>query len=196
MSFLNKVLPYAAGAGALYLGGQMFGGSAAPIAGTVGAANQKSFLSGIDPTIASAGIFAATSLFSSLFGTDLDQERIDLANKQFDAEMAYKNAALAQNKELTLAQIAASGQNAGAAKYAANAAAGAARRQSDIQLAGQRATAQGNAADRKAAAVKDMPGVIAAGRSGQAAAAQRGGESGQRAFSDYIRSIQGPMVGG
>lgn len=194
-SFLHKALPYLGAAGGIYLGSQMFpetfGSISGGLVGSSAAAGPttKGFFDGINPTIASAGIFAATTLFSGLFGQNLDETKMDDARRQFEEDLAFRKEQAAQNKELALAQIAASGRSS-------NAAAGAAKRQADVQLAGQRATAVGNAADRKAAALKDLPGVIAAGRAGQANQAQATGASGQQAFRNYISAIQAPLIGG
>lgn len=152
---------------------------------------------GIPTDIASAGIFSAASLLSNLFGQDLDEEQLQLARDQFEANLALNQSKLAQDKELTLAELAArermAGAAAGATVRAAGISAGAqkqiARDRNLVDIGQTRVAARDKKADREAESLRGRPELIMAGRTGQASAARATGQEGRMAMEAIMAGI-------
>lgn len=176
-SFLDSILPSFLSSAA----STASGGTATP------APKTDFFSSFTSPEVLSAGIMSAASLFSGLYGSDLNEEQIEQARLQFEQNLALSREKLAQDKELTLAQIAASGA-------ASSAAAEAAKRQADIQLAGLKSQSFDRIADRRIEARKGKSELTLAGRSGQAAQASNTGRLGIEAFRNLIGAVQAPLL--
>ena len=198
---LNKILGGAAAVGGAYLlGSTLFpetfgGGSAAfnlsgsnvgPTMGGVqnldlGSAGSSSIFQ--NPTVLSSGILAGTSLLGGLFGGQADEDALKaqqaITQQQFDAEMAYKQAALAQALEIAKINAAASGGGGGGGQGAAIAA----------QLKIARAKAIENNAAMKAQALQ-----LPLQYDNRAATAQNTGAQSGSYFNNLAQVLQAPAL--
>ncbi len=152
---------------------------------------------GIPASIASAGIFSAASLLSSMFGQDLDEEQLNFAKDQFEQNLVLSREKLAQDKELSVMEMAArermAGAAAGATVRAAGISAGAqkqiATQRNKVDIGQTRVGAKDKAADRQVDSLKGRPELIMAGRTGQANAARATGQEGRMAMEAIMNGI-------
>jgi predicted esterase len=135
-----------------------------------------------NPTVLSSGIMAGTSLLSGLFGGQAEEDALKqqqaLNQQQFDAEMAYKQAALAQ--ALEIAKINAAGGGGGGSNQGAAIAA---------QLKIAKAKAIENAAAMKGAAMQ-----LPLQYDNRAATAQNTGAQSGAYFNNLAQILQAPAL--
>lgn len=203
MSFLSSIAkPLSIGIGAAALGSLLFPQTTSMLTGgLLGSDTGTGLLSGLgatgagqsssiwtNPTVLSSGILAGTSLLSGLFGSsaedaaaDLAQQRLDEEKRQFDAQLALKQADLAQALEIAKIQASASRAGSNGASIAAAAA-----------LKQAKANALGQAAQNKMTALQIPLAAIA----NQSAAAQTAGAQSGSFFNGLIPSLQRPALRG
>lgn len=190
---LSKILGIGAGLAGAYYGGsylfpETFGATAANIGPVASGAEYANMLDAgskasvfSNPTVLSSGILAGTSLLGGLFGSSAEEEALKqqqaLTQQQFDAEMAYKQAALAQ--ALEIAKINAASGGGGGGNGAAVAA----------QLKIARANAIANNAAQKAEAMK-LPLQF----DNRAATAQNTGAQSGSFFNNLAQLLQAPAL--
>lgn len=161
--------------------GMDFGGigtatAGAGAAGAIGSAGSSIFS---NPTVLSSALLAGTSLVSNLFGTDYEQEKLDLDKQQIEAQIQLNKDKLALDKEQLAAQIEIAKIQAGAAGSGAAAARDAALRQA-------RAAAIGQSAQNRASAMQAKVNA----REGQVEAAQTTGARSGDFFNMLIPNLQ------
>lgn len=205
--FLKKIAPVAGVLGAAALGSYLFPETTFSMTGgmlgSMGGAGANGALTATDlmaqpymtdagglgsifsnPTVLSSGILAGTSLISGLFGSDSDMSEYQTASlaeqqRQFDAELALKQAQLAQALEIAKIQSAAGGG-------ASNAASITAKTNRDIA----RANAIGNATSMKGEALQ----IPLKAMENQINAAQTTGIESGRFFNALMQGLQAPAM--
>lgn len=152
-----------------------------------GGKQSESIFSSLPTSAISAGLTAAASLFSGIYGTNLSQQQLDEMKRQYDATLEFNKQQLEQQKLLTEEQIAASQNNAAAM-------AGASKFASKVNLLGLEAGAAGRTADRAMAARAGRPELTLKGREAQSQAAETTGKLGIDAFANLIGAAQRPLT--
>jgi len=183
------------------LTGGLLGSSASPGVGGIGPVADGSkyadMLNGgasiwSNPTVLSAGILAGTSLLGGLFGPEASQaeylrEQSEAnaaeAKRQFDAELAYKQAALAQAKEIAMIQ-------AGAARSASSGAGAAAKIAADAMLKKAKSDAIMQAGSMKSQALQ----IPLAAIDNQAKTAQNTGAQANSFFGTLASTLATPAL--
>lgn len=159
-------------------------------------------LFGSIPTpLASAGIFAASSLASQMFGQDYNQESLDQAQKQFEASLAEKQSEFGANNALAYAELASRERAVGAAAGATVRAAGIqasaskdiAHRHNELGLGELRMGARDKWADRQIESRKGRDALIMQGRTLQAQQARATGNDAQKAFESIMAGVTGAL---
>jgi hypothetical protein len=159
-------------------------GAVAPAAGLNASPTADTSSIWSNPNVLSAGILAGTSMLSNLFGgssaDDLASQQFTESQRQFDADMAYKQAALAQ--QLAIAQLGQGGGGGGGDGGAGIAA----RTQRDIA----KANLIDKSADKKIAALQ-MPLEY---KTNQINAAQTTGTQSGAFFNNLMAGLQRPAL--